>query len=321
MSETLALPSCDLWEEQERVKRLQLFQETLLPLAIKPIVPLGLSPLSSLTEAPKIDPPAPSTLQPKLELPRVHYMYDIAKLYDRIESLVTDYTVQLKGQTQIDLTQLERLSEANIQKIQEHARAMAAKQTWDTFTLISQYIASSTSIVLGIGLVSTGAGAVAGGFLIAAGALGLTNRIATDLGAWHALTQYFTKSQELQQQYTQWIDLAVSGISFVTTVTSLICAYQAGTLAMSGADLAQKISQVLALSSTAAGAGTRIGSAHSNKQGLELLADLKEIEMNSFLVRQQLKSNSSEFVKNNEARQTAIEQFKRIADASGNSAT
>ena len=306
-------------DEQQQIKKLQGIEGIQLPLPIRPVTPMGLSPLSSLEEAPKLDVSTRSQLQPQLEEPRhVHYMYDIATLYLAVEELMRDYTVQLKEQVRVDSECLEHLSKEKIQKLQEHAREMATKQTWDTASFVFQYIASSASIVIGIGLVSTGAGAVAGGFMIAAGALGLTTRIMTDVGGWAAIAKYFTKSQEMQQKYALWIDLTASGVSLAISVTSVVSAYQAGALALNATNLAEKIARAISLSTTVAGAGTQIGSAHSKMKGAYLFADLKDIQEKNFLACQHLKRSSLEFTENNEAMQALTQQVKQMADASGN---
>ncbi|MDE3046390.1 MAG: hypothetical protein KGJ02_07085 [Verrucomicrobiota bacterium] len=304
-------------DEQWNVRKLQAIREIQPPLEIKPTAKVGLSPISSLSAVDVKEAPAP-TLKPELASPTTHYMYDVADLYQHVEHLMARYTTQLKGQVQADLKELDRLQLQRIEKDKAYREEMETKAKWDTLSRVANYISSATSIVLGAGLAATPGGQVAGKFLIAAGALSLTTQVVTDVNGWNALAGLFTNSRETQQKYAFWCELTASSLALAISATSLICAYQAGALAMNGAEWAKKVSQALTMSSMVANSTARIGATHAKMKGDEIMADMKEeITLKEFMVRQELKSLSNEeLAQNYQALQTLTEQFHQMAESS-----
>ncbi len=280
------------------------------PIDFKPPAPQGLSGASSISSVERNSPLAP--LKPKLAPPVAvcgkSYLLDIIDLHNEAEEITTAIIDHTSEQIRSDMALLDKFSNERAAALEQHAREIAARETWGVWATIAQYITTAASVVLGIGLLSNPATATAGGFLIASGGLGLGNRVLNDLGVWNVIPTYFTESVETQQKVARWIDTGMYFLSVGLGLAGGIMAYQAGAFATASKDeIAQKVGQIMGIAGTVMGAATRFGGALADRRALRLQADLKLIDAKNFSLRQEVNDQTADIKK-------AIEMNTRIGE-------
>lgn len=105
---------------------------------------------------------------------------------------------------------------------------------WGIFLKVTGAISSVVSIAFGIATLATGAGAVIGSFMIAAGVLNIANLVINECGGWNKLARYLAdgdpeKQQKIQEQLNRWIGVGMLLFSLTTTVVGLSSAAVLGT--------------------------------------------------------------------------------------------
>ena len=281
-----------------------------IPATAEPLKPIRCSSwaISSMAPAQNLSTPA-AAFRPQLEPPASHYMLRIIKFYTELEK-----TAQLEAEicdkeTKTALNRLLEIDKQKVEMIQQRAKEMVSKQSWSVFETVAQYFTSSSSIVIGMAV--SGIAPAAAGFLIAAGGLGLLNRVVSDSCGWEWLVSFFTASCDLQIKIAAQIDSFCLYLSTALAIVGSIGAYQAGVLNLliqSGRDnAAQKTIQTLSTAGSVMQISTRFGIARMDKTITDIGAELKRQQANSVCVRQEIQTSTANLRK-------IIDLSEKIAD-------
>lgn len=254
-----------------------------------------------------------SLFRPTLAPPLENYLLPLIKLYVANESLANLEAVNCDRDIKISLDRVQELDRQKIEDLVKEAKDAQMKSNWSVFQTVAQYIASTSAIVLGLGLFSVAP--VAGAFLIASGGLGLVNRAISDVGGWQWLASRFTQDNELQHQWAERIDSCLTYISTALAIFGAIGAYHAGALALisqTGRDAAMKKAlDILATASAALQAVVRFGIAKQHLRIQNQKAKIKELITLSHLEREKIhpaNDNLRRFIENSEAIGQVIKQ-------------
>lgn len=136
---------------------------------------------------------------------------------------------------------LREISTENIAKMKEAAEHAQTSGFWGMLKDIASYVLSAISTVFGISLVATGAGAIVGGALIAAGILSIANLAFSQSGVWDWVADKLAgENKELKRLLKVLLPAAVGMVCAAISTLGT-----AGALLFAQMDLAQKISLVL----------------------------------------------------------------------------
>lgn len=272
------------------------------------------STIRSLDGGPRLAPMRPKLAEPVEAEPKRHYALDLLDLQNDIEELVDQYVEQSHVQIKEDMKELEELEESKHAAMRKHAAEVAAQQTWSIWSTIAQYVASAGSIVLGISI--TAVAPVAGGLIIASGALGLSNRVLNDVGAWNRVAEWITSDTERQSAWAQRIDTIVFIASVGLGLVGGIMAISAGAFNMaanaSADDVAKKVGMVMSVAGSAVSAGTRFGGALADRRALRLQANIRETEANLFDTRQEMNNKTKDVKETIELATSVTEEIHRV---------
>lgn len=151
---------------------------------------------------------------PQLEPPRnlneaahppVHYMIDLIHLHDGVQDTVKKELGLLDEQWNVHREELRQLEEEKNKMLQEYAKEIASKNTWNVWSSIAHSLIAGTSIVLGASTLQTAP--CIGALLIAYGIVGLTNKTIQATGGWHKLEAWFRGSVELEKSYARKMEM------------------------------------------------------------------------------------------------------------------
>lgn len=133
---------------------------------------------------------------------------------------------------QIDRS-LDELHKKYLEELKEHAINAQNKSAWGTLINVTAYIASITSIMSGVVLLSSGpVGIAVGKLLIVSGALGLFNRIISDTGGFENIVAYFTKNEETQQKVAYWLNISMICLTLGLGLYSVFAGIHGGVFAL-----------------------------------------------------------------------------------------
>ncbi len=251
-----------------------------------------------LPKAPTIAPAAAQETfaisRPKLSPPQ-HYFLTILAMHNNAEASSARHLDLIKETIQRSSNELDHLNLKKAEEVQKHAEVVTEEKTWSQFSAVAEYFSYALSLVTGTALVATGVGSVAGSFLIAAGGLGLANRVLVDTNGWKNLSAYFTKSIELQTTISQWTSSSFSFLSMGFGLAGGVFALQSGGLRLIDAALStekfiEKLTVITGLSTSTIHMGVTI----KQKQISNALAVLQKIDGPLFEARQTLSENSQE---------------------------
>ena len=248
---------------------------------------------STIAPAQKISKPA--ALRPRLDPLAPHYMWGILDLYSQIEK-----TAQLEGkicdrETKIALDHLVEIDKQKVEMLRQHAQSMKSKKSWSSFENVIQYVSFFSSLVIGSALL--GSAPVAGAFLIAAGGLGVFNRISSDLKIWEFVVSRFSASVDLQIKIASQIDTYCTYLATALSVAGTIGLYSVGALSQityAGRDKAlQKFTEIIGYTSSSLQIISRVINYKMNWTQQSIRAELKKQETLSFCTRQEIQNNTS----------------------------
>jgi hypothetical protein len=204
-----------------------------------------------------------SRFRPKLIDPNGHFMLGLIQVTNGQEELnKLDGFLRAKDIDQ-DLTHIDSLNKEKLRKLSELADATKNMATWSAWANVSYYIAAASTLVIGAGCLTLGgSAAVAGYFLVAAGGLGVTNRIVTDTGGWQYLANYFTESHSLQIRISENIDKGLTSVAVALALIGTAQAWHAGHIKLLEASSADMISQVLSKAGTGFSVASHFAASH-----------------------------------------------------------
>ncbi len=271
--------------ERARSRKIEDVEIDTEPLLIRPMPDYASTILSaSVREIPKT--PA---FRPQLSPPRPYHMWDLLKIEQKMEEIVRHEGKNCDSDTKASLDRLLSLDKQRIEALQKSALEAASKGSWSVWQTVAQYVATASSIILGLTVL--GAAPIAGGLLIAAGGLGLLNRAISDSGGWQWLTSRLYASRDLQMKIAERIDSGFTYLTMAMALSGAIGAYQAGAWALSAASRSDNLNRALQFLLLASGAMqqlTRIGMAHADRKIMHLHSDLKKLETQSVSARQHI---------------------------------
>jgi len=283
-----------------------------------PAIPLQapLAATSSITPSSEIFHSTP--LRPQLAAPDTHYMYAIFKFYKEMERLAGIESQTCDRETKIALDHLKEIDKQKIELVHKHSEEIKLRGSWSYLEIVAQYITSSSSFFIGLALSSTVP--IAGGFLIAAGGLGLINRAMSDSGMWEWLVSRFTASFDLQIKIASQIDTCTYALSILLSIASTVGLYNAGVLNMLSFSRRDKILeksiQVIGSAGTAMQVITRLGGATVDRAAKNIEANIKLMEKNSFSARQQITASTANLRKIIDLSEKISECIKQIIHSS-----
>lgn len=256
------------------------------------------------------------TLRPRLDPPLPHYMWDIIKFYSEMEKIAAFEGQICDKETKRSLDHLLAIDKQKLEMLQSRIEEIRSRQSWTVFETVAQYISSTSSIA--IGLAVSGTVPVAGAFLIAAGGLGLVNRAVSDTGGWHWLASHLAASSELQQKIATQIDSYTVYVSTALAIAGSIGAYYAGALSMfSNRNTAlEKIMLMISYSASALQLTSRYGMARIDKKLMNISAELKNRNTDSFCCRQEIQTNTANIRKVIDLSEKIAECIKRAIASS-----
>jgi major membrane immunogen (membrane-anchored lipoprotein) len=223
------------------------------------------------------------------------FMWDLFRLEAAFNQLAKNHFEIASRDANDQLKELDSISCQKKELLRQKADELASQHKWNIIQNVAQYISSTSAIVLGLSVIS--AAHAAGWFLLAAGGLGLFNRISSDTGAWRWAASHFTSSHESAAKLSRQIERGAEFTALAIAVIGMINAYHLGALAWQGRDLfMSKLLQAVTFASVAISAAARLGIALSDKKAASAKADLKEKEGRAVSIRIDLRQNTDEIV-------------------------
>lgn len=283
-----------------------------------PISPILPQPNSSSISSAKAE---PLTTSPRPQLaappPRKNFMIGLIDAHRETERLIGQHTELFERQTQTDLAEAERLSQEKERLLQEAAQETAHGETWGVLGTVSQYILSSTTIVIGAACIATGAGTVPGALLIASGGLGLMDRVVKDAYGWENVAAWFTQSEELQIKIAERIETGIFLVSLGLGLAGAVGAYSSG--ALKAAELGRhaivkKVGTAIGIAGGAAAASAQLGGSIVQRRLAHMHAKKRELEAAETANHQTLSDSASDAEKMIElGQETGSELSKAIS--------
>jgi len=256
---------------------------------------------------------AESDASPKI---KKAYQLLVIELHNMAQEVASSHITHISKQIRADSAELEQLNLKKTAEIRKHILESEKDSTWSFLSNIMQYFLSAATIVLGGIMVGTGVGAVAGAFLIAAGGLGLLDRIAKDTGAYVAIAGYFSKSKQIQEKIASWIATTVLFVTIGLGITggimsSFSTGLDAARASLTAVDAAKKAEIAIGLAS----AGVAVGKTNSDNNTAQIQKSLQLIEGRIFLMKEDLRRNGSEAKNTISMMQAITTQAKQTVSA------
>ena len=200
------------------------------------------------------------------------------------ESLIKSFTTSLSQGS----AKLKTLSLENIEKLKEAAKSAQSSEFWSFLQKIGECILAAITTVLGITLVATGAGAIIGGVMIAAGILTLTNFAMRETGSWDSVAKQLSDDKENQKNIAFYLPLGMGLLAAVLGIGGSVATALYTTLNVAG----QAVTVLQAAASIYQGI-TTVGHGVTEGQVLWTQADLTKIGTETTLTRVRFERNSS----------------------------
>jgi len=249
---------------------------------------------------------------------RKHFLLLVLDLHETVEELSAKHLNFISKQIHLDSEELEKLNLKKTEELKKYAEKVQNQETWSLFSTIAEYFSYAFSLITGAALMATGIGTLAGSFLIAAGGLGLANRVMSDTHAWQSIAAYFTQSQKMQEKISHWLSSSLFFVSVGLGLVGGIASWQCGGLRLIDAAVGtEKAIEKLGMAAGIATAGINVGKEWANKEMMSTRSALKLIEGKLFLMQQTLQEESSEAKKAIETMQALTKQTKECISAFG----
>lgn len=233
---------------------------------------------------------APLFVPPKLTPPsRVSYSeFSLIHVFDEMHASGKTMLASFTSSISQGSAKLRQLLLENIEKLKEAAKKAQENGFWSMLQKIGECILAAISTILGITLVATGAGAIVGGVLIAAGILTITNFAMRETGSWDWAAKKLSNDKEQQKKLAIYLPLGVGLVAAVLGLGGSIA-----TALWTSLNMAQ---QALSIGQAALGiyqGFTTVGKGITDAKVLWTQADLIDIEKRTTLERLSFERNSS----------------------------
>lgn len=242
------------------------------PTATPAVDVVSASKMASAASAPFTPPKLP---HPSRVCSEYRLLAELEGMHETSKSLEASSTTSLEH----DSVRAKQLFREQLEKIREGAERTKENGFWSLLQKIGECLLAALGTVLGITLVATGAGAVVGGVMIAAGLLTITNFAMRETGSWDFVAKQLSSEKKRQDDIKFYLPLAVSIVSGLLSVGGSISAI------WSGLNVAQ---QAMTIAYAALGVFqgvTTIGKGVTQARITWTQGDLKEIETRSSLER------------------------------------
>lgn len=230
---------------------------------------------------PSIAIPVPMTTESTMA-PATNILADMIDSRLKRERLNNDIVDFFKRCDEELLAEYEAIQAEQQKAIEEEAKLAKSKSTWNAVSVVSQYITSVGTILLG-----AGAGGLVGGLLIASGVIGIGMGIAHDTNLLQPAISWYTKSEELQEKISQRIYLGAFILQMGLGLAGGAIAWKTGALA--AAQISQDgIMSTITVASSVSAAGAQVCKAYyekkrkiAEKQIKDYRTDITENQFNS----------------------------------------
>lgn len=237
----------------------------------------------------------PALLKPWANTSETHYMLPIIDLYREMQRLAHREFDCCDRDTNGALERLMSIDKKKIEIFRERCKDCESQKKWSAYETLAQYIASTSGILLGAGLLSSAP--IAGVFLIAGGGLGLANRVFSDAVGWNCIASRVTASKELQRKYAERIDLCFIYLSTAMAMAGTAGAYHASALtrlfARDPRGMLNKTVKIWTLAGTSLQIIAKIGKAWLDQNIGKLNSDIIKFESDSVSARQEIHATSA----------------------------
>jgi hypothetical protein len=251
--------------------------------------------------------------------PRASYMYDLIRLYNETERLSKMQLDSFDTEIPVDLQRLQELNQRRITAVRDTVHANQMRETWSHWQNVAQYVASSATIALGVGCVTSGVGVIPGWLLIGSGALGLTNRAAVDSGALEWALNRVVASSDLARKTAARIDVALTSTSTVLAIAATIGAYHAGALTLLAATKETAFNRaltILSATSTGVSAATQFSGKLIDRRISNCKANLTELEATTTLAHNEIQTATDQILNIIKCSEEISRVVKRVIDSS-----
>jgi hypothetical protein len=204
---------------------------------------------------------------------------------------------------------LKNVDQLNLEKqepLENEARSAKSRATWSTLSIVSQYISSAGLIALG------------GPSCVAAGVIGIGNRILNDTHLLHAGVSWYTKSVELQKKITNTIETTASFLQMGLGLAGGFAIWQSGALSaaqINSRTIHQGIKSVISLATGVTSVVSKVGTGYHDKQIAYLRAQMREIDTQSTNEHLTIHTQTKEMGRMVEAAQSETDEMKKIIQA------
>jgi hypothetical protein len=170
--------------------------------------------------------------------------------------------------------QLQEISAENLQKLKEAAENAKSSDFWSLLKKVATSLLSALSVVIGISLVSTGAGALVGGCMIASGIFSVANMLMSEAGTWDWVAKKLANEDESRRQM-----LAILLPSAVGLLSGIIgLGGSAGAFAWSGIEFVDKVVLIAQATLGIFDGATTIGKGYADANLIWSQADLTQVK-------------------------------------------
>lgn len=213
-------------------------------------------------------------LAPPKDAPSKNYLKLVLQMHGAMEKIITDCMNHCEIDAQKNLEELEKLREKKVQAVEQNAKELAQKQSWNTIQTMAAYITYASSMAIG-----ATTGGTAGFLLLLAGSIGVAGNIAKDTGLLRTLVAHFNKSAETERQTLESMELALALIPL-------------GLGLVGGSFANPSLAPTAFLWMTAAlSASSKLGESWSIRKQEYLLADLETLDSAIFRLREDIKKD------------------------------
>jgi hypothetical protein len=301
----------DLDDYELRARAMQGLDAAYWPMPLAPIpAPPGLSPHSSIKA---VD--AEITLpqhRPSLQAPK-NIMCSLLAMHNETERLTARHATQFEADVKKTMAEIDDLSIKKDEAIQNEADLVKTRETWSALATIAEYITGIAAIILGTAIYAVAA--VPGALIIAAGAIGTTNRVIHDTHVLKTFVEWYTKSVDLQKKITNFVETSAFFLQLGLGLAGGIGAWKAGAFAAANAasanDIVQKFSSIVAPASGVVSAGATVGTKIYEKRISDANATIKELDCDISTGNHSITKESGKINRDIEDTESEVEVIRR----------
>ncbi len=297
-------------EEELRIRSLQGAGGVHFTPVASIMAPQGISSVSSIGPAEKREVPQH---RPALPTPRQNVMIDVLGAHRETERLMAKGARVFDEEIVKSMADVDKLAAERQEALENEAKNVKARTTWSTLSIVAQYIS-------GIGLIALGwaCGGLPAFLLIAAGGVGIVNRVIHDTNFLQAAVAWWTKSVELQQKIVRNIEMGAFFLQMGLGLAGGFAAWQTGALAaahINSAIIKEKLVSTITGAAGVLSMGAKVGSSHYDKKIAYIQARMKEIDAQTNIDHLTMYNDSIQISKMVDSTQSQTEELRKAIRA------